>query len=721
MVENLPEFSIRDVMLSQPNEWSPLPSNRIQRGLNPEASWVAVDVKNLNAEPLEMVLYFDRSNLDRVSFNQTSRGQVIHSMLSGDTLPFANRPLASHLIGFPFELKGLEEQTLYFQVTTAGAHNYGVFLLDRDEFYDRLLLQNLVFGAFFGMQGLLAIYNFFVYLISRDRNNLYFIGFIISTIFLQVALEGWGFKYLWSESMWLQEHMVSTLAPVFYLFLFLFLSEFLSLRRNSVKGFLLCWGVVLVQVATALATIFLDAFNSAEFGVGIMIFSSISGFAFIPAILKQQKPAYFLMGWLFVIVASGVAVTHTAGIFMGPWNINHVYRSLLCGSLISFSFALAERMSKAREDRRLLKEVLAGQVPKTVLNELLDHPDHLNLEGTEKTVTIMFLDIVGFSHSSSLLKPKEAFAELKDHLNDIKEVIRKYGGTIDRSLGDGILCFFGYALNGRDQSDHASMAFRAASDIQRQSVQKILDRSRRGKAVFPFRIGINTDKVFIGNLGDQHKIDYTMIGNAVNFASRLESACNPFKIMISTTTKNLLNQYEYKEEALNKILVKMKHFRNLQEAYEYNLYFNNNEPIIEAEKIYWSFVGYSTRELRYRLSNPGDIFIESEVGRFEVVDFSESGFGVIGDNFLGRGVNFLARLTNVDNRLSQLLDQQSLSKVNLEVCWARPSGTRFKHGLKLTGLNSKQIEYINYSIRRLFNTAELNPQESPSQIDKGSA
>ena len=205
---------------------------------------------------------------------------------------------------------------------------------------------------------------------------------------------------------------------------------------------------------------------------------------------------------------------------------------------------------------------------------------------------------------------------------------------------------------------------------------------------------------------------------AVNFASRLESACNPFKIMISAKTKELLNQYEYKEEALNRIMVKLKHFRSLQEAFEYNLYFNNNKPIIDAEKIYWAFVGYSTRETRFKLMNPGEIFIESEVGRFEVVDFSDSGFGVIGDTFLGRGVNFLAKITNVDASLSQTLDQQSLSKVNIEVCWARPSGARFKHGFKLTGLNQKQIEFINYSIRRYFSEDDILPSKSAPHSDK---
>src|SRR5690606_6374571 len=102
------------------------------------------------------------------------------------------------------------------------------------------------------------------------------------------------------------------------------------------------------------------------------------------------------------------------------------------------------------------------------------------------------------------------------------------GGYVDRTLGDGMLCVFGYSAEGGpgESQYHADQALTCAAAIQRKNIQRILDARSTGDAVFPLRIGINTAGVFIGNLGDSVNSDFTVIGNGVNFASRLEHSCD---------------------------------------------------------------------------------------------------------------------------------------------------------------------------------------------------
>src|SRR5690606_9173672 len=110
-----------------------------------------------------------------------------------------------------------------------------------------------------------------------------------------------------------------------------------------------------------------------------------------------------------------------------------------------------------------------------------------------KVVSIMFIDIVGFSAISESRSPEEVFKYLKDLMDRMRSEIHAHGGVVDRVLGDGLLAFFGYHYDGRKASDdHASQALAAALVIQRQNVEHCL-KAGDGDPIFPLRIGINTD------------------------------------------------------------------------------------------------------------------------------------------------------------------------------------------------------------------------------------
>jgi adenylate cyclase len=137
-----------------------------------------------------------------------------------------------------------------------------------------------------------------------------------------------------------------------------------------------------------------------------------------------------------------------------------------------------------------------------------------------KELTILFSDISGFTKWSSDKSPKQVHKFLGDYLESMAEILFEHGGTVDKFMGDGILSFFGDPL---DLPDHTERCLRAAIAMQ----EKVRELAEIWKPIVDIdlkvRVGINTGKVIVGNLGYKTRIEYTVIGAAVNLAQRMES------------------------------------------------------------------------------------------------------------------------------------------------------------------------------------------------------
>jgi adenylate cyclase len=150
-----------------------------------------------------------------------------------------------------------------------------------------------------------------------------------------------------------------------------------------------------------------------------------------------------------------------------------------------------------------------------------------------KEVTILFADIVGFTTMSEKMSPSQVALLLSDYLSRMTDVIFKYEGTLDKFIGDAIMAVFGAPL---DMPDHAVRAIRAALEMQERLAEFNADR-KEGPTV-RVRIGINSGKVVAGEIGSVNKKEYTVLGDTVNTASRLESSvAKPGMIVIGGNTR----------------------------------------------------------------------------------------------------------------------------------------------------------------------------------------
>jgi adenylate cyclase len=192
---------------------------------------------------------------------------------------------------------------------------------------------------------------------------------------------------------------------------------------------------------------------------------------------------------------------------------------------ISYLIFGADAYLGAERKKLELKKVFSRYLSPSVLETVLANPESLKLGGIKVEATILFSDIAGFT-SISEQNPPEVIAQLLHrYMTAMTRIITHHNGTIDKFIGDAIMAFWGAPL---PDPDHALNACRSAVGMRKGLVQLNDELRKRGLREVSFRIGINTGDVIAGNMGSEDLFDYTVIGDPVNLASRLEGANKEF-------------------------------------------------------------------------------------------------------------------------------------------------------------------------------------------------
>ena len=205
-------------------------------------------------------------------------------------------------------------------------------------------------------------------------------------------------------------------------------------------------------------------------------------------------------------------------------------------------------------ERRFIKKAFGHYVSPEVVNQIIADPSKLELGGQEKVLTAFFTDIKGFSSFSEKMTPHDLVELLNEYLSEMTEVVRNNHGTLDKYIGDAIVAFFGAPL---DDEQHALKACRAALESQSRLVDLREKWKARGLPPIEVRIGVNSGLMLVGNMGSKDTFNYTMMGDEVNLAARLEGVNKQYgtDICISASTLGATNgEFEVRELDLVRVV-----------------------------------------------------------------------------------------------------------------------------------------------------------------------
>jgi adenylate cyclase len=203
-----------------------------------------------------------------------------------------------------------------------------------------------------------------------------------------------------------------------------------------------------------------------------------------------------------------------------------------------------------------LKRTFGRYVSPQILDHILEHPEKVELGGERREMTILFSDIRGFTSISEASEPEEVVEMLNEYLTEMVDILLEHGGTLDKFIGDAVMGFWNAPT---EDPDHARRAVACAVDMI-DATARIRERwEKEGKAAIRIGIGINSGEAVVGNIGSSKVFGYTVIGDAVNLASRLEGKNKDYgtEIIISDSTLERIGN-EFVTSYLDEVKVKGK-------------------------------------------------------------------------------------------------------------------------------------------------------------------
>lgn len=225
--------------------------------------------------------------------------------------------------------------------------------------------------------------------------------------------------------------------------------------------------------------------------------------------------------------------------------------ALLYGGAVTWEYLLEYR------EKRWLRQAFARYLSPALVEEIIVHPERLKLGGEAKDVTVLFADLAGFTGLSEEMPPETLIQMLNDYFSTMTRVILARQGTVDKFIGDAVMAVWGAPV---PMADHAVLACQAALEMQ-EAMRRLQESWReRGLPQLAVRIGLHSGRVLAGNVGSTERFDYTVMGDTVNLASRLEGVNKRYgtEILISEATFRQAADHLLVRE-LDRVQVKGRH------------------------------------------------------------------------------------------------------------------------------------------------------------------
>jgi adenylate cyclase len=246
-------------------------------------------------------------------------------------------------------------------------------------------------------------------------------------------------------------------------------------------------------------------------------------------------------------------------LFVGFFALFKIYLGFampLAATALTFVSLMVSKFLTASHEKAFLHNAFSRYLAPEVITDIINNPDKLNLGGEKREMSAMFTDIQGFSTISEQLDAPQLVKLLNRYLTVMSNIVMENLGTIDKYEGDAIIAFFGAPVFREDHpalACHSALAMKAAE----RGLNKVVVEEGLSPTPLFTRIGINTGEMVVGNMGAENKMDYTIMGNAVNLSARLEGVNKQYHtggILLSEYTREKIGD-EFLLRSLDRVRV----------------------------------------------------------------------------------------------------------------------------------------------------------------------
>ena len=227
--------------------------------------------------------------------------------------------------------------------------------------------------------------------------------------------------------------------------------------------------------------------------------------------------------------------------------------SALVMVISAFSLNMAYGYFAESRSKRELAHLFGTYVPPELVDEMVKNPDAYSMQATARELTVMFCDMRGFTRLSETLPPEQLQDMLNRVFSRLTGIIRDHRGTIDKYMGDCIMAFWGAPVT---TPDHAPLAVRAALAMTAALKAINADHAARGLPPIGLGLGLNTGNMLVGDMGSDIRRSYTVIGDAVNVAARLEALARVYGVDIVVGDHTRAQSDEFAWQELDRVVVK---------------------------------------------------------------------------------------------------------------------------------------------------------------------
>lgn len=236
--------------------------------------------------------------------------------------------------------------------------------------------------------------------------------------------------------------------------------------------------------------------------------------------------------------------------------------SLLIILMLFIVNVLFTYFNETRNKQKIIR-IFGQYIPAALVSEISKHPESMSLDGDSKRLTVFFCDLINFSGVAEQLNPKQLVMLLNEYFNAMTGILYKHGATIDKYIGDSIMAFWGAPL---PQQDHARRAIMASFEMHIEIKRLSREFIKKGWPGPDMGVGINTGMMNVGNMGSRYRVSYTVIGDAVNLGSRLQTLTRTYHVPTVVGEETMQNVDDVVFRELDTVTVRGK--RNQSRVYQ---------------------------------------------------------------------------------------------------------------------------------------------------------